>query len=242
MGGVRKCVGNGEGTKFWKEVWVGEVSLGVKFSRLFSVSVQQEGCIRDMGRWGGGGWEWDLRWRRNLFEWEKELLADLLQAIGVVSVIRDKRDSWCWTLDSSGGYTVKSAFAFIADAERGDGERTGDNMDHAFFKGIWCNLVPSKVAALAWKIGLQRMPTMANIIRSGVQIQNNLNGVCVLCNDQVETTSHLFFECNFSYSVWMTCLKWVGLSSALPNDGRMHFLQHVLGDNYVVVEKGWRVV
>lgn len=37
---IVKCgVGDGESTLFWSDVWVGEVSLRVKFPRLFDFSL-----------------------------------------------------------------------------------------------------------------------------------------------------------------------------------------------------------
>lgn len=96
--------------------------------------------------------------------------------------------------------------------------------DIMFFKEIWRNLIPSKVATLAWRIGLQRMSTLDNLLKRRVIIQNNNNGgICGLCKEQVESTNHLCF----SYSIWVEYYKYMGISSTkLPHDGKSHFLQH----------------
>lgn len=43
----------------------------------------------------------------------------------------------------------------------------------------------------------------------------------------VETVLHLFFECDFSYKVWMECLRWWGIHSAFLNECRGHLFQFV---------------
>lgn len=74
-GAVFKTVGNGNNTKFWNDVWVGNQSLCARFPRLFLLSEQQNSSVREMG-YVQDGWRWDLKWRKGLFEWEKELLQD----------------------------------------------------------------------------------------------------------------------------------------------------------------------
>jgi hypothetical protein len=52
-----KKVGNGGNTRFWLDAWVGERPLCQKFPRLFSVSVQKEDCINQVGVWRNEVWE-----------------------------------------------------------------------------------------------------------------------------------------------------------------------------------------
>jgi hypothetical protein len=92
---VRKKLGSGNNTKFWKEVCVGEQSLEQRFPRLFSISTQQNNFIREMGRWENGGWRWELLWRRNFFVWEEELVRDLEHLINHV-VMSESADKWVW--------------------------------------------------------------------------------------------------------------------------------------------------
>ncbi|WJX75435.1 hypothetical protein P8452_58969 [Trifolium repens] len=43
----------------WKDIWVGDVSLEQRYSKLFNISVQHDAMIRDIGRWDGGVWRWE---------------------------------------------------------------------------------------------------------------------------------------------------------------------------------------
>jgi len=46
---VRREVGRGDDTVFWKDVWVGSQSLHVKYPRLFVNFMQQDMSITEVG-------------------------------------------------------------------------------------------------------------------------------------------------------------------------------------------------
>ncbi|MCI08605.1 RNA-directed DNA polymerase (Reverse transcriptase), partial [Trifolium medium] len=76
---VVKRVGNGSYTKFWTDIWVEDQALCVRFPRLYSISIQKESSINNMGRWDGNQWVWELQWRKIFFDWEEQLKEQLLQ-------------------------------------------------------------------------------------------------------------------------------------------------------------------
>ncbi|XP_025685613.1 uncharacterized protein [Arachis hypogaea] len=84
ISGLAMEVGNGRRTHFWKDAWVQGGSLKDCFPRLFSVSNQQGSVIGDCGFWDGLEWVWNFQWRRELFQWELELLNQLHDRIRVV--------------------------------------------------------------------------------------------------------------------------------------------------------------
>jgi hypothetical protein len=45
---VVKKLGNGTNTSFWKDTWVGNLSLKDRFPRLFSISTQQEATVAEL--------------------------------------------------------------------------------------------------------------------------------------------------------------------------------------------------
>jgi len=61
---VRRVVGDGKGTFFWTDNWVGRVPLWTKFHRLFNLSIHQECTVADMAElgWGVGGGAWVWCW------------------------------------------------------------------------------------------------------------------------------------------------------------------------------------
>lgn len=50
--------------------------------------------------------------------------------------------------------------------------------------------------------------------------------ICKICeNEQVETSKHMFFECNVTTSVWWRCLQWCGMPTTMHLDCISHFFQ-----------------
>ncbi|KAL9244899.1 hypothetical protein vseg_018615 [Gypsophila vaccaria] len=76
----------GDKTRFWKDVWCDDMALRWKFNRLFSISTQKDDLVGQMGVWVEDNRQWKLCWRRNLFEWELELLGNLERTINVVNL------------------------------------------------------------------------------------------------------------------------------------------------------------
>ena len=71
---IRTMVGNRDTTLMWEDLWIGDMALKSKFARLYSVSVQKQMMISDCGLLDGLIWVWSLFWRRELYDWEKELV------------------------------------------------------------------------------------------------------------------------------------------------------------------------
>ncbi|XP_015954715.1 uncharacterized protein LOC107479077 [Arachis duranensis] len=82
--GLAMEVGNGSRTLFWVDNWVQGGPPKVIFPRLFSISNQQGSMIGDCGFWDGLEWIWNFQWRRELFQWELELVHQLLERLRLV--------------------------------------------------------------------------------------------------------------------------------------------------------------
>jgi hypothetical protein len=54
-----------------------------------------------IGFWEEGRWFWELKWRRNFFSWEEELVDQLLTLIDTVKVTR-ANDSWVYRFHNGG--------------------------------------------------------------------------------------------------------------------------------------------
>ncbi|WJX09286.1 hypothetical protein P8452_00137 [Trifolium repens] len=104
-----RIVGNGRGTKLWKDVWVEGQSLERRFSRLFGISMQKDHLISEAGRWIEGVWSWELVWRRNFFDWEEVILNELLDVLARF-IFKDEEDTWSW---NPGGGDVGACVAHL---------------------------------------------------------------------------------------------------------------------------------
>ncbi|KAH1229023.1 hypothetical protein GmHk_10G028887 [Glycine max] len=104
-------VGCGETIKFWTDKWLGEdYTLEQKYNQLFLISRQQNSLISNMGEFNHDSWEWNLRWRRNLFDHESDLAVQFMEEIYFVPIQRHIKDSMLWLAEPHGQYTTKSAY------------------------------------------------------------------------------------------------------------------------------------
>lgn len=53
---IERKIGDGKGTFFWEDVWLGREPLKVRFPRLYHLSSNQEAKISDMRHWKEGEW------------------------------------------------------------------------------------------------------------------------------------------------------------------------------------------
>lgn len=72
--------------KFCNDKWLGEAPLRQKFPRLFSISKDKDKVIEQIGRWTYRGCEWNLEWRRERFEWEREQQEQLMREIDIMQL------------------------------------------------------------------------------------------------------------------------------------------------------------
>ena len=104
-------------------------------------------------------------------------------------------------------------------------DQTNENQDGAFTE-LSKVKVPSKVAFFTWRLIRDRLPTKINLRRRNVDIHDP---TCPFCKNKEEDAAHLFFSCNKIIPLWWESSSWTNISAPLPQNPRMHFLQHVAG-------------
>jgi len=98
----------------------------------------------ESGVWVDGIWEWNLAWRRNLFECEKVSKSQLLLELQGLRMERDLDDSWVWKDDESSSYSVNSVYAFLRDEIE-----EGNNFMYVKF---WRTKALSSTHITAWRV------------------------------------------------------------------------------------------
>ena len=85
-----------------------------QISPIFDLAVDKECKVEEMWRlgWGEGGAAWV--WRRRLLAWEEESVRECSVLLHNIVLQDEVNDTWSWLLDTTGGYTVRSAYTFIA--------------------------------------------------------------------------------------------------------------------------------
>ncbi|MCI29104.1 hypothetical protein A2U01_0050311, partial [Trifolium medium] len=89
----------------------------------------------------GENCRWNLLWRRNLFSWEEESVAQLVGSLANVTLSHEE-DKWWWSLNPEGSFSVKSAYdALLREIIPGP---TLSLFETKIFDSIWESPAPSK--------------------------------------------------------------------------------------------------
>ena len=109
-------VGNGNSMRFWHDRWCEAGMLKMVFPRLYSISMQKNFHISQMGNWHEGLWTWHLAWRRNLYGWENDEVANLKFHIEQIRPKKGMEDGVIWKHSRSLCYPVKNIVAKVNEA------------------------------------------------------------------------------------------------------------------------------
>ncbi|GKV46844.1 hypothetical protein SLEP1_g53805 [Rubroshorea leprosula] len=220
--------GRGIGSLWWRDVGC-----------LNNVDEEKEGWLTEgkekkccqMGNEEDGIWRWNLEWRRALFDWEREEAAELQQKIDSMRIHKDIPDTWKWEHSKEGNYSTKSAYKPLTNEFNG--------LDAApIHKRVWNPIIPSKISAFNWQLLQDRIPTKSNLQRRGITTELD-DGICALCEEEVEDSNHLFLRCKVAKWLWKACGKWWGTSVNLENDCWKTFEQFGAWAKEKRVKEGW---
>ncbi|KAL5141585.1 hypothetical protein HKD37_09G024901 [Glycine soja] len=128
-----------------------------------------------MGIFSQGKWCWDLKWRRNLFDYEQHTAVTFMEAITDIQIQPYMQDIRVWKANRSGIYSTKSAYKLL--------KTTTPIMEANILKIVWNLNVPPRAAIFSWRLILDRLPTRGNLLRRNVQMQDTS---CPLCGNAQE--------------------------------------------------------
>ena len=135
------------------------VSLMHKFPRLFSLSLDSDRTISQVGVWNNNSCSWKLSWRRNLFVLESSLADLLLQVLDNKRLIREGEntiDKWLWRDVESTDFSVKAAYNILLGEES---KVIGDPF--AEFRTL--KIVPT-LQFTAWRVLCNAIATKDNLL------------------------------------------------------------------------------
>lgn len=188
---TRIKIRNGENTRFWDECWNGGDIFSKRFPRLYALESNKRITVGVKMLQPG----LDFSFHRN-----PRGGVEQVQMVNLVALVQDinlspANDRWTWALENSSEFTVALARKYIDDKLLpGVGSKTR-----------WVKCVPIKVNVFAWKVKLDALPTRFNVSRRGM----NLDSIrCVVYDQGVETTRHLFFSCNMVRQTTRLITRW----------------------------------
>lgn len=169
-GNIKKVIMEGTGknvgassTKFWEDCWLGDGKLMNAYPRLYSISLQRQELIYNMGFWDGYEWRWNFMWRRELFEWEKEEFSGLMASLNGPHFGKEDIDLQWWRHNLHGKYSVKSFTEAVFRLKHTD-TYIGNDLG----KGFWRGIVPPNVELFVWFVVLGKVNTKERLVRLGI--------------------------------------------------------------------------
>ncbi|GKB63531.1 putative RNA-directed DNA polymerase, eukaryota, reverse transcriptase zinc-binding domain protein, partial [Tanacetum coccineum] len=184
-------LGNGDKTVFWEDIWIDGKTLKNRFPRIYSL----ESCklITVGAKLAQPSLEYSFR-RNPRGGVEQDQFNELSALVHDVSLI-PMSDRWKWDLESSGDFSVASVRKIIDDKSLSDVDS----------KTRWIKYVPIKVNVHAWKVKTDSLPTRFNVSRRGINIDSI---ICTICDNEVETSRHLFFYCCMVRQIVRKITRW----------------------------------
>nr|GEZ62577.1 hypothetical protein [Tanacetum cinerariifolium] len=172
---IQKKVGNGENTSFWDDSWLEEVALKVLYKRLYALEMCKSISVAEKM----GHPSLSHSFRRMPRGGVEQKNYGLLCSKVVDLVLSNILDRWCWSLEGSQEFSVKS-FRILID---------NTILPKAEVPTRWLKVVPIKVNVHGWRVCLDKLPNRANLSLRGMDIPSI---VCPFCNSVVESSSHIF--------------------------------------------------
>ncbi|XP_026460037.1 uncharacterized protein LOC113360789 [Papaver somniferum] len=116
---------------------------------------------------------------------EVTTISNLLSSNSIQEGVLDSR---VWVGNVHGKYTVK-------DGIRSDEDEGEPNFP---IDVVWSREYPYKINFFLWLLSHDRIMTADNLLRRGM----NVSSLCCFCDEDDETSSHLFYECWRTRRIW----------------------------------------
>lgn len=141
-------------------------------------------------------------WRRIIGDGpEAEALVEL-EAIMHELVLSNGLDQWACTLDDLRVYSVHG----LSNIINTNTLSTGSNPTS------WNKLLPLKVNILMWRLVNERLPTIINLDKRGMDLHSTR---CPMCDEDQETELHIFGKCKVAVVLWNMVSNWWRCNSSL---------------------------
>jgi mannosylglycoprotein endo-beta-mannosidase len=175
--GVKWVVGNGRKIRFWKDIWLGNISLATVLWPLYVINEQQGKTVCEV--WDGENLM--LTFRRCVSPSTINLWLELCSLLEPIS-LSEEEDQILWHYTSSGKYSVQSLYAMIN--HRG--------VTPMYVGAIWKLAIPPWVQFFLWLLANNRTLTCDNLAK-----RKEVNDPsCLFCNEQESSPVFWVYCCS----------------------------------------------
>lgn len=139
-----------------------------------------------------------------------------------------------WKPESEEGYLVKSGTSVLEKV------RVTNDVDvalHKAFCSLWLTNSPFKVQTFIWRCLINRIPAKDQLVHRGIlHFPHDL--LCVICFQDDEELSHLFFNCRVAKVIWEKVVQWAGFKWVNKEFMWKSFLSSSGAEKFKVLKKG----
>jgi hypothetical protein len=142
-------VGNGEGTRFWEDRWLGDETLASQYPGLYTIVNHKNVTVANTFKENG----LNISFRRNLAGDKWLSWLDLVERLMDIH-LTDEKDTFSWSLTDSGQFSVRSLYAKLL------------NGNTKFLrKYLWKIKVPLKIRIFMWFLNRKEILTKDNLAK-----------------------------------------------------------------------------
>ncbi|GJX25265.1 RNA-directed DNA polymerase, eukaryota, reverse transcriptase zinc-binding domain protein [Tanacetum coccineum] len=141
------------------------------------------------------GLSFSWAWRRAVRLQDELLELTDLQNLIINLRLSMEQDTWEFTPEPSRFFKDNTMRKIISNT----------STDSTSQQTRWNKILPSKVNILAWRVLLHRLPTRVNLDHRGIDLDSVR---CPLCNDDIETETHVFVNCSLARCIWKDVFSW----------------------------------
>ncbi|XVF06594.1 hypothetical protein REPUB_Repub06bG0062400 [Reevesia pubescens] len=216
---LHSCDGNkslgpdGFNMKFLQVYWV-SVKHEDSFPRIYALSINKGGMINEFGYWSDNTWFWDVKLRRNIFDWEVEQWYEFHYTIAEYSPCQSIKDSLIWKGSSNGIYSFKCFYSSVVMDSR---------LKNEVWKWLWVGLAPPRVEVFCWLLLKGRIAVKASLLNKG--LLSMVSALCSFYGLELETVGHSLFMCSISWLIWSHFFSTWGVCWVNHTDPTSFFLQ-----------------
>jgi ribonuclease HI len=171
-------LGDGKNINFWNDEWCG-APLSSQLNIPDHVSQRLSASVSDFIYNGS----WCIPPQLAL------AFPNLIPIVSQITIpLTFSIDKLLWKHSDNGDLQLKEAYLF----------KMQQFQDLSWANLIWSTDIPPSKSLLVWRIMQEKVPTDENLLCRGCHIPS----MCNLCNNHVESSFHIFFECEFAIKLW----------------------------------------
>lgn len=113
-------IGKGDRIRLWEDLHYDSVSLEYVFPRIYTLSNNKWGRVKDFRFLVGSKWNWEVQMRRTLFDWELEQWECFNVVLEGITIRKSCFDALGWQLCPNGLFSISLFRRCLEEEDRSE--------------------------------------------------------------------------------------------------------------------------